>query len=108
MSGPRLSGARSANRSCSRSIWLLDAYDELPKPTRFDGLDISFEAAPPSDVLPSNITLTKWNVKDPVPEEFLGVFDIIHIRFFIFVLLEEEVPSVIAKFLAMLSTPDRS
>lgn len=47
-------------------------------------------------------------MKDPVPEEFLGIFDIVHIRFFIFVLLKEEVPAVVAKFLTMLSTHDKS
>ncbi|KAI4859937.1 UMTA methyltransferase family protein [Hypoxylon rubiginosum] len=96
---------RVADIGTGTAIWLLDAYDELPKSTRFDGLDISFEAALPPHLLPSNITFTKWNVKDPVPDEFLGVFDIIHIRFFIFVLLKEEVPAVVDKFFAMLPKP---
>ncbi|KAI1393094.1 UMTA methyltransferase family protein [Hypoxylon trugodes] len=103
---PRIStkqeNLRIADIGTGTAIWLLDTYDELPKSARFDGLDISLEAAPPLNVLPPNITLTKWNVKDPVPEDLLGVFDIIHIRFFIFVLLGEEVPVVVEKFVAML------
>lgn len=56
------------------------------------------------DVLPPSITLRKWNVKGLVLEELVGAFDIIHVRFFVFVLLREEVSAVIDKFVTMLST----
>ncbi|KAI0179709.1 UMTA methyltransferase family protein [Hypoxylon sp. FL1284] len=93
---------RIADIGCGTSIWLLDVCDRLPKSTQFDGLDISFDASPPQDVIPSNITFRKWNVKEPVPEDLIGAFDVVHLRFFIYVLLKEEVPDAVSKFVQML------
>lgn len=90
------------NLSNSR-IWLLDAYDRLPKSTQFVGLDVSFDATPPPETFPSSITFQKWNVYDPVPDELVGAFDVVNVRFMIFVVRKEEVPNVVDKFIKMLS-----
>ncbi|ETS77329.1 hypothetical protein PFICI_11203 [Pestalotiopsis fici W106-1] len=68
----------------------------------FVGLDISFEAAPPPEALPSSIRFQKWDIHDPVPEEFIGAFDLINIRFMIFVVYKDEVSSVVDKLIKML------
>jgi hypothetical protein len=60
---------------------------------------------PPPEVLPSNVTLRLWDVREEVHEDLVGVFDVIQIRFFIFVLLRDEVPSVVGKLAKMLSMP---
>ena len=67
------------------------------------GFDVSFDATPPAETLPSNVTLRHWDVNEDVPEDFVGVFDIIHVRFFSFVLRLGEVPSVIKRLYQMLS-----
>ncbi|KAI1879814.1 hypothetical protein JX265_001435 [Neoarthrinium moseri] len=82
-------------------IWLLDAYDRLPKSTQFVGLDISFDAAPPPETFPANITFQKWDVRDPVPDELIAAFDIINVHFMVFVVLKDEVPLVVDKFIQM-------
>ena len=87
-------------------IWLLDANDRLPKSAQFIGLDISFDAAPPPEALPSNITFQKWDVREPVPDELVGAFDIVNVRFMLFVLLREEVPATVDKLSQMLSESD--
>lgn len=84
-------------------IWLLDAYDRLPKSTQLVGLDISFDAAPPPEIFPASIAFQKWDVRDPVPDELIGAFDIVNVRFMVFVVLMEEVPLVVDKFVQMLS-----
>lgn len=43
------------------------------------------------------------NLKDPVPDEFIGVYDIVHIRNFSFVLMDEEIPLVLDHLIQMLS-----
>lgn len=58
---------------------------------------------PPLEVLPSNVILRHWDVRKEVHEDLVGVCDVIQIRFFIFVLLRDEVPSVVSKLVRMLS-----
>ncbi|CAH0026872.1 unnamed protein product [Clonostachys rhizophaga] len=75
--------------------WLTDLSSRLPSTVELDGLDISFHATPPVEWLPPNITLRHWNIKDEVPEELVGYYDIVHIRNFLFVLLDSETPQVL-------------
>lgn len=84
-------------------MWLLDVAEKLPKETQLDGFDISFDAAPPSEILPTNVKFRHWNVRDPVPEDLVGVYDIVHIRFFGYVLRNDEIPGVAAKLFSLLS-----
>lgn len=84
-------------------IWLLDLHDKL-KDARLDGFDVSFDAAPPSETLPSRVTFRHWDVRDSVPEDLIGTYDIINVRFMSFVLLNDEVPGVVAKLFSLLST----
>lgn len=84
-------------------MWLLDAGDRLHESTQLVGLDISLEAAPPREVLPSNITFQRWDVNDPVPDGLLGAFDIINVRFMVFVVRKDDVPATVGKLLQMLS-----
>ncbi|KAI2628672.1 S-adenosyl-L-methionine-dependent methyltransferase [Hypoxylon sp. NC1633] len=82
-------------------IWLLDVQDKL-KEARLDGFDVSFDAAPPRETLPTGVTFRQWNVKDSVPEDLVGTYDIINVRFFSFVILNDEVPRVVAKLFSLL------
>ncbi|KAI0451592.1 UMTA methyltransferase family protein [Xylaria acuta] len=91
-----------ADVGAGTGAWLCDVSERLPKTAHLYGLDISFDAMPPPEILPSNVTLRTWDVRAPVHEELVGVFDIVQIRFFIFVLLREEVPSVVGKLVKML------
>ncbi|KAI0173119.1 S-adenosyl-L-methionine-dependent methyltransferase [Hypoxylon sp. FL1284] len=92
---------RIADVGTGSGIWLIDVGEKL-KQARLDGLDISFDAAPPSETLPSNVDFRYWNVRDAVPEDLIGVYDIVHIRFFAFVLLNDEIPDVVAKIFSLL------
>ncbi|KAJ8109250.1 hypothetical protein ONZ43_g6184 [Nemania bipapillata] len=82
-------------------IWLLDVHDKL-KDAQLDGFDVSLDAAPPSQILPSRVTLRHWNVKESVPEDLIGVYDIVHVRFLAYVLLNDEIPELVAKLFSLL------
>ncbi|KAI1199431.1 UMTA methyltransferase family protein [Nemania serpens] len=82
--------------------WLCDVSERLLKTAHINGLDISLDAMPPLEVLPSNVILRHWDVRKEVHEDLVGVCDVIQIRFFIFVLLRDEVPSVVSKLVRML------
>ncbi|KAB8276274.1 hypothetical protein BDV30DRAFT_246578 [Aspergillus minisclerotigenes] len=86
----------------NNSIWLTDLAKRLPQTVQLDALDISFEATPPAEWLPSNVRTLVWDVKTDPPEDLVDIYDIVHIRHFTLVLLEEEVESVLARLLKLL------
>ncbi|KAI1395394.1 UMTA methyltransferase family protein [Hypoxylon fuscum] len=93
---------RVADVGAGTGIWLHDVGDQLGKSSRLDALDISFNAAPPPETLPSNMTFRQWDVREEVPDDLVNVFDIVNLRFFSFVLLNEEVPRVVGKLFRLL------
>lgn len=70
---------------------------------RLEGFDVSFDAAPPAETLPSNVSFRHWNVNQELPEDLVGAFDIVHVRFFAFVLMNEQVQPVVERLFKMLS-----
>ncbi|KAI0012740.1 S-adenosyl-L-methionine-dependent methyltransferase [Xylariaceae sp. FL0662B] len=45
-----------------------------------DGSDISPSLFPPPSELPANVTLTVLDIKQPVPQELHGKYDLVHVR----------------------------
>ncbi|QLI73992.1 uncharacterized protein G6M90_00g093430 [Metarhizium brunneum] len=84
------------------SIWLFDVREHLAKSAQHVGLDISFNAAPHPDTLPSNVKLRHWDIKDDLPADLVAAFDLVHVRFLSFVLLNNEVEVVLRKLFQML------
>lgn len=70
---------------------------------QLEGFDISFDAAPHAKTLPSNVKFRHWDVNTDLPDDLVGVFDIVHVRFFAFVLLVDQVPVVVERLFRMLS-----
>ncbi|KAI1410802.1 UMTA methyltransferase family protein [Hypoxylon sp. FL1857] len=88
------SSLRVADVGAGTGIWLHDVGDKLGKSSQLVALDVSFDAAPPPETLPSNMTFRHLSVRDDVPDDLLNVFDIVNLRFFSFVLLNKEIPNV--------------
>ncbi|OTB02438.1 hypothetical protein M426DRAFT_264618 [Hypoxylon sp. CI-4A] len=95
---------RIADIGTGTGIWLTDLSTRIPTTVQLDGLDISLEATPPAQWVPSNVSFFEWDIRQDVPEKLVGQYDIVHIRLFIFVLLEKEIPGVLQK-LTMLLKP---
>ncbi|KAI0891817.1 S-adenosyl-L-methionine-dependent methyltransferase [Annulohypoxylon nitens] len=92
---------RVADVGTGTGIWLFDVQDKLKK-ARLDGFDVSFNTAPLRETLPPNISFRHWDVKGDVPEDLVGAYDIINVRFFSYVLLDDDVLGVVAKLFRLL------
>ncbi|KAI1321364.1 S-adenosyl-L-methionine-dependent methyltransferase [Xylariaceae sp. FL0255] len=83
-------------------LWLTDLSKRLPPTAQLDGFDISLKATPPIEWLPGNLKFRLWDVKEPVPNEFIEKYDIVHLRLFGFVLRDDEVSPVLKNVVRLL------
>ncbi|KAI1262493.1 S-adenosyl-L-methionine-dependent methyltransferase [Xylariaceae sp. FL1019] len=93
---------RIADVGTGTGIWLTDLSTRLPTTAKLEGLDISLEALPPLDLVPSNVSFRQFDIKKDIPEELIGVYDVVHIRLFVFVLLDDEVPAAVRQLAKLL------
>lgn len=84
------------------SIWIGELTRELPN-ARIDGFDISNEQYPPEKWYGPNVSLSKLDIFEPLPEELIGRYDIVHLRFFMAVASDDNVQIVIENLKGMLS-----
>lgn len=61
------------------AIWLIEEAIRNPSDI-YIGLDINESQFPPKDTLPDYVTLQVLDATAAVPEEYVGAFDIVHIR----------------------------
>ncbi|KAL4788908.1 hypothetical protein BDV19DRAFT_395546 [Aspergillus venezuelensis] len=97
-----LSSLRVADIGTGTGIWLTDLARRLPTTATLDGLDISFDAVPPGECLPANMTLYHFDVKSDVPDHLRSVYDIVHIRLLSFVLQDCEIDWVARNIMQLL------
>jgi SAM-dependent methyltransferase len=87
---PRISLAPNAvvaDIGCGTGIWSLSLSQNLTAGCRIEASDISLAQAPPEPWWPSNVSFRTLDVfEDPLPEEHVGCYDVIHIRLFVFVI----------------------
>ncbi|OJJ69856.1 hypothetical protein ASPBRDRAFT_678263 [Aspergillus brasiliensis CBS 101740] len=93
---------RIADVGTGTGIWLTDLSRRLPSTVSLDGLDISFSALPPKEYLPSNMTLHSYDILSEPPDHLRGVYDIVHVRNFSFVIMDSEAEKVIGNVLELL------
>lgn len=86
-----------------QSIWLLDLSADIPPTTRLDGFDISLDQCPPSAWLPHNLNLHTWNVFDEPPPEFVGAFDVVHVRLVTVVIRDNDPRPLLSNLCKLLS-----
>lgn len=83
-------------------IWLIDVNRQLPS-ARLDGFDISGGQYPPKEWLPANLSLRTLDVHKPIPEEFKGQYDIVHVRLFLTVVRNDDPLPILNNLMDMLS-----
>ena len=88
--------------NCSARIWIGELTRELPH-ARIDGFDISDEQYPPEKWYGPNVALSKLDIFKPLPEELKGKYDVVHLRFFMAVAVDDNVQIVIRNLKDMLS-----
>ncbi|KAE8374948.1 hypothetical protein BDV26DRAFT_268828 [Aspergillus bertholletiae] len=93
---------RIADIGTGTTVWLTDQARRLPSTVLLEGLDISFDASPPQELLPPNVTLREYNILADVPPDLQGLYDIVHIRNFSFVLMDDQIEKVIRNLYQLL------
>lgn len=86
----------------SGSIWLIDISRQLHS-ARLDGSDISAGQFPPQEWLPSNLSLTVFDVHGDVPVALQGKYDLVHVRLFLTVVKDNDPRPILNKMYRLLS-----
>ncbi|KAF4436694.1 methyltransferase domain-containing [Fusarium acutatum] len=61
-------------------VWLRDFAPEVHQDARLDGFDIDDSKFFSPAELPSNVNLSFGNVFEPIPENLVGKYDLVHVR----------------------------
>ena len=84
--------------------WLIDLGSQLPPSSSLTGFDINSETFPPAETLPSNLTLQAHDILQPLPDEHLGRYDVVHARLLMYAFKKGEW-EVVARRMASLLRP---
>ncbi|GKZ24650.1 hypothetical protein AbraIFM66951_011921 [Aspergillus brasiliensis] len=79
-----------------------ESSDPILADARFDGSDLSAAQFPVSSSLPSNIHLRLHDVRAPVPREWEGCYDLVHVRQIAAGLVPDEWQPVVANIARLL------
>lgn len=85
-------------------IWLVDLALKVAPDTQLDAFDITTDLIPHAKWRPENVDFHKLDIFQPVPDEFKGKYDVVHIRFFSPVIGRTGPEPAIKAALDMLST----
>jgi SAM-dependent methyltransferase len=73
--------------ACGNAIWTMDVATRYPY-AQVTGLDISTDAFPAEEIRPKNVSLAVMDALGEIPAEYVGKFDVVHIRLLMSVLLK--------------------
>ncbi|PYI11226.1 hypothetical protein BO78DRAFT_403243 [Aspergillus sclerotiicarbonarius CBS 121057] len=76
----RATDLRVADVATGNGIWLHDFARGKPPSVDLHGFDTSLDQVGPKQWLPANIHMHIWDMFENVPDEFVGYFDIVHVR----------------------------
>ncbi|KIW82921.1 hypothetical protein Z517_02164 [Fonsecaea pedrosoi CBS 271.37] len=74
-----LRGLEIADVACGNAIWSLEMAVNYPH-ARITGIDISPQQFPPQFTLPQNVALEIHDIFQPMPDRYVGRFDVVHVR----------------------------
>nr|POE86596.1 hypothetical protein CFP56_46780 [Quercus suber] len=97
------SNASVADVACGTALWLVEVGRELGPSSDLHAFDINLNQAPPEQWLPRNLQLHSWNLFDDVPLEFVGNFDLVHVRLITVVIKDNDPVKVMQNFHRLLS-----
>lgn len=96
-------GLRIAELAAAHCIWAVQVAEEFPE-AQVCASDIDLGLCPPQAGLPSNVSVRRWSIFEPVPEEWKSSFDLVHVRLVIQPFSGNQDPRpVLHKFVSMLS-----
>ncbi|MCJ1316255.1 hypothetical protein MMC15_001576 [Xylographa vitiligo] len=83
-------------------MWLLEAARDYPD-AQCDGFNTSLAQCPPQKWLPSNVSLSLWDIFQGPPENLIGTYNIVHMRLLAVVIKHN--PVTVVKNVAKLLKP---
>ena len=95
--------ASSQTLIATRSIWLQELAEQLPPTTKLYGFDNSPEQFPAEDWRPPNMTLEARDCFEPFPQQYIGTFDVVHIRFFRCIVKNNDPEPLLRNLMTLLS-----
>jgi hypothetical protein len=85
-------------------IWLLEAAEDYPNADALEGLDIALHQAPPKHLLPDNVCFKRLDLQEDIPAEFVGRYDLVHARFLLGLVRNNDPLPLLKNLLKLLST----
>lgn len=86
------------------SIWLIALSERLPSAIQCTGFDISLAQSPSQAWLPTNVRMHQWDIFQHPPTEFVGSFDVVHVRHIHLIIKNNDVVPIVKHLRALLST----
>lgn len=68
-----------------------------------EGLDIALHQVPAKHLLPGNVNFKRLDLLEEVPEELVGRYDLVHARFLLGIVQNDDPVPLLGKLLKMLS-----
>ncbi|KAI1799848.1 hypothetical protein F4811DRAFT_72409 [Daldinia bambusicola] len=96
------SSIRVADIATRTALWLAELSDVLPAHAELHGFDISSNQYPPQEWLPKNVFLHVHDAFKPFAPEYLGLFDVVNLRFFITLLNKENIRPLLSNLITLL------
>ena len=84
-------------------IWMVDTASSLSATVSFDGFDICLDQTPAPAFLPNNVHLHHWDMFQEPPPEFIGQFDLVHVRLVTLVIKDNDPEPLIRNLRKLLS-----
>lgn len=94
--------AKVADLGAGNCIWLLEMARKYPDAS-LHAFDISNAQYPPKEFIPANMTLNTLDVFSDIPDELVGIFDVVHIRLWVAIVRDGDPGPVLAKAKTLLS-----
>jgi hypothetical protein len=85
-------------------IWLLEAAEEYPNANALEGLDIALHQAPAQHLLPDNVRFRHLDLQEDIPAELVGRYDLVHARFLLGLVKNNDPLPLLKNLLKLLST----
>ncbi|GAM87321.1 hypothetical protein ANO11243_053440 [Dothideomycetidae sp. 11243] len=95
-----------ADVATGNGIWLHDFARDKPASIELHGFDISLDQVGPSPWLPANIRMHIWNIFEEPPAQFVGYFDIVHVRLITVVIKQNDPRPALKNLWKLLSMSD--
>ncbi|KAL2021312.1 hypothetical protein VTK56DRAFT_7283 [Thermocarpiscus australiensis] len=91
-----------ADVATGNGIWLHDLARENPSLAELHGFDISLDQVGPKPWLPANIHMHTWDIFEEPRPEFVGYFDLVHVRLITVVIKNDDPRPVLANLTKLL------